>query len=158
MSKVPDPVCIPLANGWKTIRRSIVSLMDHNLHLTLPMQRLLSSKAQERKDYWNPSKLCHVGIHWKALAEYSQMSTHVPGLQSFFSFFASFRIGQIYQQQHKNKLLLSSMCNVPDQVCSPDLNGLMTTERSIHPLMDHSIINILHKRRKQTPNDSTVGM
>ena len=24
---------------------------------------------------------CHVGIHWIALAEYSQMSTHVPGFQ-----------------------------------------------------------------------------
>ena len=36
------------------------------------------------------SKPCHVGIHWIALAEYSQMSTHVPGFQSFFRFFASF--------------------------------------------------------------------
>ena len=36
------------------------------------------------------SDYCHVGIHWKALAEYSQMSTHVPGFESFFSFFASF--------------------------------------------------------------------
>ena len=31
----------------------------------------------ERKD----AKTCHVGIHWKALAEYSQMSSHL----SFFS-------------------------------------------------------------------------
>ena len=29
-----------------------------------------------------------VGIHWIALAEYSQMSTHVPGFQSFFRVFA----------------------------------------------------------------------
>ena len=28
------------------------------------------------------------------------MSTHVPGFQSFFRFFASFCIGQIKQQQH----------------------------------------------------------
>ena len=26
----------------------------------------------------------HVDIHWKAFAEYSQMSTHVSGFQSFF--------------------------------------------------------------------------
>ena len=29
------------------------------------------------------SKPCHVDIHWIALAEYSQMSTHVLGFQSF---------------------------------------------------------------------------
>ena len=31
----------------------------------------------------NPSKPCHVGIHWIALTEYSQMSTHMPGFQLF---------------------------------------------------------------------------
>ena len=30
--------------------------------------------------FWKPSKPCHVGIHWIALAEYSQMSAHGPGL------------------------------------------------------------------------------
>ena len=44
-----------------------------------PMLRLLSSKAQGRKYFWKPSKPCHVSIHWKALAEYSHMSTHLPG-------------------------------------------------------------------------------
>ena len=29
-----------------------------------------------------------VGIHWKALTEYSQMSTHALGFQSVLSFFA----------------------------------------------------------------------
>ena len=33
------------------------------------------------------SKPCHVGIHWIALAEYSKMSTQVPGFQSFFRLF-----------------------------------------------------------------------
>ena len=64
--------------------------------LTHSMLRLLSSKAQERKDCWQPSIPCHVGIHWKAQAEYSQvteMSTHLPGFQWFFRFFASFYIG-----------------------------------------------------------------
>ena len=46
-------------------------------------------------------KPCHVGIHWIALTEHSQMSTHMPGFQSFFGFFASFCIGKISHQQHK---------------------------------------------------------
>ena len=59
-------------------------------YLTLPMLRLLSSKAQGCKDFQKPSKHCHVGIHWIALAEYSQMSTHVPRFQSFFQVFCIF--------------------------------------------------------------------
>ena len=54
--------------------------------LTLSMQRLLLSKAQGRKDFRKPFKPCHVGIHRIALDDYSQMSTHVLGFQSF-SFF-----------------------------------------------------------------------
>ena len=69
--------------------------------LTLPMLRLLSSKAQGHKDFRNTSKPCHVGIHWKALAKYFQMSTHMPGFWSFFRFLALFCIGQISHQQHK---------------------------------------------------------
>ena len=57
------------------------------------MLMLLSSKAQGCKDWL--SKTCHVGIHWKALAEYSQMSTHVPGFQSFFRFFASIGLAKL---------------------------------------------------------------
>ena len=68
---------------------------------TLPMLRLLLSKAQERKEFWKPSKPCHVGIHWIALAEYSQESTHLPGFQSFFRIFASFCNDQSSHQQHK---------------------------------------------------------
>ena len=44
------------------------------------------------KDFWKPSKPCPVGIHWIAIAEYSQMSTHVPGFQIFQSFFMFFCI------------------------------------------------------------------
>ena len=54
------------------------------------MLRLHLSKAQGRKDFWKPSKPCHVGIHWKALAEFSQMSTHVSGFLSFFMFLHHF--------------------------------------------------------------------
>ena len=53
--------------------------------LTIPMLRLLPSKAQGSKDFGKPSKPCHVGIQWRALAEYSQMNTHV--LKSFSHFF-----------------------------------------------------------------------
>ena len=37
-----------------------------------------------KADFWKTSKPCHVGIHWIALAEFSQVSTHMPGLQLFF--------------------------------------------------------------------------
>ena len=47
---------------------------------TLPMLKNL-------KRFLNSSKPCHVGSHWIALAEYSQMSTHMPGFQSFSVFF-----------------------------------------------------------------------
>ena len=42
------------------------------------------SKAHGHKDFWEPSKPCHVGTHWKVLSEYSQMRTNVPVFQSFF--------------------------------------------------------------------------
>ena len=74
---------------WKRLTKTgsiYLSFSDYFLILTLPIQRLLSSKALGRKYFWKPSKPCHVGIHWIALAEYSQMSTHVPGFQSFFRF------------------------------------------------------------------------
>ena len=34
------------------------------------------------------------------------MSTHMPGVQSFFIFFASFCIGKISHEQHKGKTFL----------------------------------------------------
>ena len=82
-------------------RRRIGGRGGRRITLTLPMLRLLSSKAQTRKYFWKPSKPCHVGIHWIALGEYSQMSTHVSGFQSSSSYFASFCIAQISHQQHK---------------------------------------------------------
>ena len=44
--------------------------------------------VQECKNLWKPSKPYLVGTHWKALTEYSQMSTHLPEFQCFFRFFA----------------------------------------------------------------------
>ena len=43
----------------------------------------------------------HVGIHWIAFAEYSQMSTHLLGFQSFLTFIVLFCIDKIYHQQYK---------------------------------------------------------
>ena len=54
-------------------------------NLTLPMLRLLSSKVQGHKVFWKTSNPYHVGIHWIASTQYSRMSTHVPGFQTFFS-------------------------------------------------------------------------
>ena len=54
--------------------------------LTLSMLRLLLSKAQEFKNLGKSYKPYHLGIHRKALIEFSQMSTHLPGFRSFFSF------------------------------------------------------------------------
>ena len=62
-------------------------LLRHFAALTLLMVRLLSSKEQGCKDFLKPPKNRIVGIHWIALTEYSQMSTHLPGFQSVFSFF-----------------------------------------------------------------------
>ena len=64
--------------------------------LTLPMLSLLLHKTQR---FFKPFKPCHVGIHWIVLTEYSQMSTYMPGFQSFFRFFASFCIGQFSHQR-----------------------------------------------------------
>ena len=48
------------------------------LLLTLPILRVLSSKAQGRKDLRKSYKPYHVGTHYlKALAEYTKMSTHM---------------------------------------------------------------------------------
>ena len=69
--------------------------------LTLPMLRLHSFQAHRWKDFWKSSVPCHVGIHKKALAEYSQMSINVPGFRPFLRFYASFCIGQISHQQHE---------------------------------------------------------
>ena len=45
--------------------------------------------------FWKPSKPYHVGIHWMALTEYSQMSTHVPGFQSYSRFLHHFVLAKL---------------------------------------------------------------
>ena len=59
------------------------------------MLRLLSSKAQTCKDFWKPYKPCHVGIHYTALAEYSQMSSPIcQGFSHFLGFLHHFALGK----------------------------------------------------------------
>ena len=72
----------------KTLQRTTDNFEP--LSIIFPMLRLHSSEAQGCKDFCKPSKPCHVGIHWIALTEYSQMSTPMPRFESFFSVFASF--------------------------------------------------------------------
>ena len=54
---------------------------SENQSLTLLMLRLLSAKTQKHGKIETSLKPTHVGIHRKALAEYYQMSTHLPGFQ-----------------------------------------------------------------------------
>ena len=63
--------------GWVLVKSLLMPLSD----CVNPsnVEAILSSKVQGDKDFGKPSKPCHVGIHLKALAEHSQMSTHLPG-------------------------------------------------------------------------------
>ena len=90
----------------KAINKEIKVLISHDypsaavsdLHaqvLTLAMRKLLSAKAKGCKDLQKPSKSCHIGIHWIALAEYSQMSTHLPGLSDFSGFLYYFVLAKL---------------------------------------------------------------
>ena len=63
--------------AWVTLVQLAPGMMIH-----LP-SNAEATWNRPRKDFWKPPKPCHVGIHWKALAEYSQMGTHVPAFQSF---------------------------------------------------------------------------
>ena len=76
--------CLPVAY----LRTGVCCIRGLQRHLQV--KNLTDDEAtfvQGRKDFWKPFKPCHVGIHWIALAEYSQMSTHLPGFQLFFVFF-----------------------------------------------------------------------
>ena len=81
-------------NSAKCMNNIVGKMLDATSRLqfgisTLPILSLLSSKAQGRKDFQKTSKSGQACIHWIALAENSQMSTHLPGFLSFFRFFAN---------------------------------------------------------------------
>ena len=81
---------LPCPMRRKTKRNALCTI------LTLSILRRLSYEGQGFKIFFKSPRPCHVGIFLIALAEYSQMSTHVPGFQLFFRFFALFYIDQIY--------------------------------------------------------------
>ena len=60
------------------------------------------------KIFWKPSKPFHVGIHWLALAEYSQMNTHTPGFQSLFSFLRHIVLAKLATTNIRVKQYLSN--------------------------------------------------
>ena len=97
---VPATTPVWNASMWETIESPVVAPVQVRAgDLTLPMLGLLSSKSQERNACRIPSEPSLAGTHWKALAEYFQMSCQ--GFSYFSGFFTSFCNGQISHQQHK---------------------------------------------------------
>ena len=77
----------------------------------------LSSKLQGYKNFRKLAKPCHVGIHWIALAEYFQMSTHMPGFQSFSGFLHLFVLAKLATSSIRVKG--KRCCNCADCTFSP---------------------------------------
>ena len=57
--------------------------------------------------FGTPFKPCHVGIHSTAQSEYSQMSTHVPGFQSFSGVLHYFVSAQLATSRIKGLIVLA---------------------------------------------------
>ena len=96
-------------NQWTRMRSQVTQASWKNKSLINPSNAddatfVQEGKAQEGKNLWKPSKPCHVGTHWIALTDYSQMNTHTPGVQRFPRIFALFCIGQFSHHQHKGWL------------------------------------------------------
>ena len=64
-------------------------------YVILTLLRLLLSKAQGRKAFRQPFKPCHVGIHWIALAECSQVSNMCQGFNHFSVFLHHFVLAKL---------------------------------------------------------------
>ena len=60
----------------------------------VPVEATFGQSTRMQRIFEKLSKPGHLGIHWIALTENSQMTTYVPGFHSFLRFFASFCIGQ----------------------------------------------------------------
>ena len=93
---------ISLSNIFPTthqiiLKISLTILSDSWLHGSFfePFQcwDYFCQKHKNAKIFQNHLNTVMLEIHWIVLAEYSQMSTHVPGFRSFFRIFASFYIG-----------------------------------------------------------------
>ena len=92
--RLPTLDTCSLIHGFHRLPQIHEHLFEYLIY-TLPMLRLLWFKSQGCKDFWKPSKPCHVGIHWTAFVEYSQMNTHVLGFQYFLRFFALFVLAKL---------------------------------------------------------------
>ena len=84
-----------LSNEYHHERVKMILVLRTKVTLTLTMLRLLLPQAQGRKDLGKPPKPCRFDIHWIALAEHSQMSTHLPGFQSFVRFLHHFVLARL---------------------------------------------------------------
>ena len=82
-------------SGWYSLESSHCVLSDvYHLHV-LQSHFLAFSPPLYRPNLQTLIR-CHVAIHWKDLVQHFQMSTHMPGFHSFFSFlriYFFYRIG-----------------------------------------------------------------
>ena len=83
-----------LPQGWRSLHWECATLCSLE---TVRKQKVNPFHAEATfvhgrkcKKFWKSFKPCHVGIHWKALAEYYQMSTHMPWFKSFSAFLHQF--------------------------------------------------------------------
>ena len=70
--------------NWKISNSCL--LINYTYNNTIQFKRLSNSEATfvqitRMQRLTKTLKPCHVGIHWIALTEYSQMHTHMPGFQ-----------------------------------------------------------------------------
>ena len=108
------------------------------------MLRLLLSKHKDTKDFGNIESLScwylftitivlkisnllgmtnkQYNTNWIALTECSRISTHMPGFQSFFSFFASCFYCKFRNQQHKDSQRFH--CMLKSVGCRIDLSNI----------------------------------
>ena len=86
-----------LQNIWgRALDRVLMNNSPSNILFNPSNAEATFAKAQGNKKVWKPTKSSHVGIYWKALAEYSQMSTHMPGshfLKVFLHHFSLVKLG-----------------------------------------------------------------
>ena len=126
--------------------------------LSLKLLRVHSPNAQKRKNLWKTSKPCHVGTHWKALAEYFHMSTHLPGFRWFFRFFALFCFGRISHQQHKGYAKLRySCCKLPSYLKTTVPNGNEGTKSGLVGVCNKEALILTGMSRLQRLRNSSLS-
>ena len=113
-SMIIDDLLIKFVEHPKDFYREVQPLMGW------PFQcwGYIRPKHKKCKDFWKPSKPCHVGIHWIAFTECSQMSTHVPGFHSFSGCLHHFVLSK----------LATSSIRVKTAVCLPAGRAITVSE------------------------------